>query len=284
MNYKKGKCKRRRNRSMQTPRIFRILSNVPETEDIFTLILAAKDRRPFSFLPGQFNMLYLYGIGEVAISISSDPAKPHELVHTIRAVGAVTNGMQKLNKNDEIAVRGPFGTCWPLSRQNSDLLIIAGGTGLCPLRSALYYLALHRSSYGKITVLHGTRTPRDIMYQHDISLWRKAGIETAITVDKADSAWKGPTGVVTPLIAQHVQNPSRTIVMICGPEIMIRFAVQELAKAGVQENQVYLSMERNMQCGVGICGHCQMGPYFICKDGPVFQYSQLKPWLAIKEL
>jgi len=267
---------------MQTPEIFQVLSNIQETKDIFTLTLSRG--KPFQFLPGQFNMLSVFGNGEVPISISSDLAKPQDLVHTIRAVGPVTNALQKLQKGDEIGVRGPFGSCWPLDKKNKDILIVSGGTGLCPLRAALCQLAFRRKDYNHVTVLYGTRTPQDIMYRSDIPPWKKLGLDVVISVDQSDSKWTGPVGVVTPLIGKHVYDPANTIVMICGPEVMIRFAIQELTKTKVPEDQIYLSLERNMQCGVGFCGHCQFGPYFICKDGPVFSYSKVKKWLAIKEL
>lgn len=269
---------------MQTPEIFQVQSNRPETNDIFILILSRHSKKPFAFMPGQFNMLYLFDMGEVPISISSDPARPEELIHTIRAVGPVTAALRKLQKGDEVGVRGPFGSSWPLDRKKSDILIVSGGTGLCPLRSALYYLALHRKDYRRVTILYGTRTPRDIMYQKDIQSWKKLGLDIVISVDRADSGWTGPVGVVTPLIGKYIYEPGNTVVMVCGPEIMIRIAVEELVRAKIQEEQIFMSLERNMQCGAGLCGHCQLGPYFICKDGPVFSYASVKRWLAIREL
>ena len=270
---------------MQVPEIYRVKTNLQETKDIFTLTLLHSKNQPFAFLPGQFNMLYLFDIGEVPISIGSNPAHPEELVHTIRAVGNVTRGLQKLQTGDEIGVRGPFGTSWPLSHKNSDILIVSGGTGLCPLRSALYHLVLHRKEYRKVTILYGARTPEDIMYQGDIPPWKKFGIDVVISVDqKTDSKWNGPVGVITSLISSHIYEAKNTIVMVCGPEVMIHFAVQELIQAKIQEDQIFLSLERNMQCGAGFCGHCQLGPYFICKDGPIFSYAQVKKWLTIKEL
>ena len=269
---------------MELPKIFTVRSNVHETNDVFTLGLTATDGKPFDFLPGQFNMLYLFGIGEIPVSICSSPDTKEILLHTIRAVGAVSNGLQKLKVGDEIGIRGPFGTSWPLSKKNCDVLIIGGGVALPPLRTSLYTLAANKQHYKKITFLYGARTPDDIMCKDDLECWKKSGIDVQISVDHPDEQWNGHVGVVTSLIATHIYNPKNTTTFICGPEIMIHFALKELIKAQVDEEQIYVSMERNMQCGVGICGHCQYGPYFMCKDGPVFSYPQIKKWFAIKEL
>lgn len=238
-------------------------------------------RRPF--LPGQFNMLYQFGFGEVAISISGHPHESKTLVHTIRAVGGVTNSMQKLQPGDEIGVRGPFGSHWPLAKKNCDVLVIAGGIGLGALRSAMFGLAERSDEYDKITLLYGARTAGDVLYKNDLEAWRKQGLDIAVTLDCADTDWQGQVGVVTALIGKHLPKPDNTLVMLCGPEIMIQFAIYELLGAGVDENSIYISMERNMQCAVGFCGRCQYGPYFMCKDGPVFSYAQLKDYLTIKE-
>jgi NAD(P)H-flavin reductase len=220
----------------------------------------------------------------VPISISGDPDKKDELVHTIRAVGAVTQGMQKLKPGDEIGVRGPFGSSWPLSGKDCDVLVIAGGVGLPPLRPALYRLAATRDQYKKITLLYGARTPEDIMYGQDMQRWKEQGLDVKVTVDRGDMSWSGSVGVVTSLIGKHLPNPKNTLVLICGPEIMIKFAVNELLAAETDERNIHISLERNMQCAVGFCGHCLYGPYFLCKDGPIFSYEQLKPLLFIKEL
>ncbi|MBS3905064.1 MAG: FAD/NAD(P)-binding protein [Simkania sp.] len=255
-----------------------------ETHDVFSLSLSAQSERIPSFLPGQFNMLYLFGFGEVPISISGDPSKQEELVHTIRAVGAVTKAMQKLKKGDEVGVRGPFGTHWPLSKKDCDVLVIAGGVGLAPLRPALLYLATHRKDYKTITLLYGARSPDDLFYKQEIQEWEELGFTVKISVDRADVSWRGSVGVITTLINKHLPCPQNTLVLLCGPEIMIKFALHELMRTKIDPREIYISMERNMQCAVGFCGHCQYGPYFLCKDGPVFSYEQLQTWLTIEQL
>jgi len=268
-----------------TPKIYQVKAVAHETSDIFTLTLTSKDSgRGMAFLPGQFNMLYHFGFGEVAISISGDPSKQDVLVHTMRAVGSVTKSLQKLKAGDEIGVRGPFGSEWPISKKHCDVLLVAGGIGLAPLRSALLDLAAHKDQYKDITLLYGARNPDDIIFKKDLENWQKQGIKVETTVDKTGAGWHGPVGVVTALIKKNVKNPKNTLVLICGPEIMYKFTMPELLGAKVDENNIFLSMEKNMQCAVGFCGHCQYGPHFICKDGAVFPYTQLQNWLKIEEL
>jgi NAD(P)H-flavin reductase len=267
------------------PEVYKVQDIRHDTPSVFTLTLQpAYGDKSLPFFPGQFNMLTHYGFGEVAISISGDPAQNDALVHTIQAVGSVTNSMQKLKAGDEVGVRGPFGTGWPLTKRDCDVLVIAGGLGFAPLRPALYYLAAHARNYRRITLLYGTRTPNDLLFQGDMEIWREQGIHVEATVDHADMSWRGHVGVVTALIGKNLFHPDKTLVLACGPEIMLKFAMHELMRAQADPANVYLSMERNMQCAVGFCGHCQLGPYFLCKDGPVFSYAQLKPWLPIKEL
>jgi NAD(P)H-flavin reductase len=273
-----------REKLMLLPKTYQIKSVIQDTHDVFTLTVAPQEGKAPSFLPGQFNMLYHFGFGEVPISICGDPSKKGEFVHTIRAVGAVTNAMQRLKKGDEIGVRGPFGTSWPVPQKNCDVIVIAGGLGLAPLRPSIYFLAANLKHYKKVTLLYGTRSPDDILYKDELKLWKEQGLEVVISVDRADANWKGHTGVITPFIYDQLTNPENTTALVCGPEIMMKFAVQELMRTKIDERRIHLSMERNMLCAVGFCGHCQYGPYFICKDGPVFSYEQLKPWLTIKEL
>lgn len=270
---------------MLMPTLYQVKTITHDTSDIFTLTLTAveEDKR-VAFLPGQFNMLYHFGFGEVAISISGDPSKQDALVHTIRAVGPVTQRMQELKAGEEIGVRGPFGSQWPLLKNHCDVLVVAGGIGLAPLRPALFDLAAHKSQYRDITLLYGTKDPEKIIYKKDLESWKKQGIKIEATVDYADVNWQGQVGVVTSLIKKNIRAPKNTLVFICGPEIMIKLAVQELLSAEVEENHIFISLERNMQCAVGFCGRCQYGPYFLCKDGPVFSYAQLQHWLMIKEL
>lgn len=262
------------------PELYCVKSTTRETHDTFTLTFEGKS---FSFLPGQFNMLYLFGIGECAISLSGNPEHTHQLVHTIRVVGHVTSGLLKLKEGDEIGIRGPFGSSWPLNKKGCDVLIVAGGVGLAPLRSALFDLIKNRAQYNTITLLYGARTPDDILYEKEMEEWEKNGIEVKVSVDVADLTWKGSVGVVTSLIESSIKS-SHTLVFLCGPEIMLKFAIQALLRTQVKPQNIYLAMERNMQCAVGFCGHCQYGPYFICKDGPIFSFEQVKYWLNIKEL
>lgn len=268
---------------MLIPKCYPVKSITHDTHDVFTLVLA-KNEQEQPFLPGQFNMLYQFGIGESAISICGDPSDNKVLVHTIRAVGSVTRSMQQLKPGDEIGVRGPFGTHWPLTKKGCDVLVIAGGVGMAALRSAVIALAARSQDYRKITLLYGTRSVDDILYKKEMEDWKKQGVEVKVTLDCADIHWKGQVGVVTSLIHKHLPNPENTLVLLCGPEIMIQFAIQELLGARADEDNIYISLERNMQCAVGFCGHCQYGPYFLCKDGPVFSYAQIKKYLTIKEI
>lgn len=266
------------------PKMYQVKSVVEETYDTFTLTLCHNGEKAPPFMPGQFNMLYLFGYGEVPISISGDPTKKETTLHTIRAVGAVTQAMQRLQKGDEIGVRGPFGTHWPLAKQGGDILVIAGGLGLAGLRSALCSLTAHRDQYNKITLLYGAGTPADIIYKKELQEWQKQGVTVEISVDKATEEWKGQVGVVTTMIQRHIYLPQNTRVLICGPEIMIQSAINELLRTTINHDDIFISMERNMHCATGFCGHCLYGPYFLCKDGPVFSYEQLKKWLPIREL
>ncbi len=269
------------------PALFRVERYLQETDDTFTLeMVPAEGDQPFCFLPGQFNMLYVFGVGEVPISISGDPDKPASLVHTTRAVGAVTKVMQGLRRGSVIGVRGPYGVSWPVeAAEGSDVIIVAGGIGLAPLRPALYRILSRRDLYGKVVLLYGTRTPEDILFRKELERWRaRFDLEVYVTVDRAIAPWRGSVGVVTNLISKAPFDPLSAMAMLCGPEIMMRFAVLELEKRGVALDRMYVSMERNMKCGVGTCGHCQFGPMFVCRDGPVFPYDRVKNWLAIREV
>jgi len=259
-----------------------------ETEDVFTMELVHEgdDKREFHFKPGQFNMLYAFGVGESAISISSDSSKRSSLLHTIHKVGYVTNELSKLKRGDILGLRGPFGTSWPLEdAKGKDICIIVGGIGLAPLRPAIYHILKHRKQYGKITLYYGARTPRDILYTVELETWKKKyDIQLEVTVDRADSSWRGHIGVVTSLMNYVKLLPERTRAMVCGPEIMMKYAVDELIKHGMSEKEIYVSLERNMKCALGFCGHCQYGPSFVCKDGPVFSFSKVTDIFEIKEL
>jgi NAD(P)H-flavin reductase len=258
-----------------------------ETYDTFTFQLEPKNKtQAFSFAPGQFNMLYVFGVGEVPISISGDPAKSETLVHTTRAVGTVTNAMRKLRNGDLLGVRGPFGTGWPVEEaKGKDVVIVTGGLGLPPLRPSLYQLLSRKQEYGKLVLLYGARTPEDIVYGQEIEQWRKrSDLAVDLTVDRATGQWRGNVGVVTTLIPKAAFDPANTVAMVCGPEIMMRFTIAELQRRGIPDEGIYFSMERNMKCGFGFCGHCQFGPFFVCKDGPVFRYDRVKPFFGKGEI
>lgn len=241
-------------------------------------------RASFRFKPGQFNMLYLPGIGEVAISISSDPEQPEVLLHTIRAAGSVTQALARKKLGDRLGLRGPYGSCWPLeAAKGMDVVIACGGVGLAPLRPAICYLVHHRSDYGRVFLLYGARTPGDLLYAGEYDDWREADIEISTTVDIGDADWRGNIGVVPVLFYRLRLNPSRTFVMTCGPEIMIRFVVFEALARKIPAERIILSMERNMNCAIGHCGHCQLGPEFVCKDGPVFTYRQMEPYMHVED-
>jgi len=260
------------------PRPFRIGRVRRETHDTFTLEMKPTEKAGFPFKAGQFNMLYVYGVGEVAISISGDPAKTDTLVHTTRGVGAVTKAMQKLEPGGTVGVRGPFGSSWPLEEvYGNDILFVAGGIGLAPLRPAMYRVLANREKFGRVVLLYGTRTPQDMLYSAELKRWGgKFDLEVYVTVDRATGNWRGNVGVVTALIRRAPFDPLNTTAMVCGPEVMMRYTVQELEGRGVRPKDVYLSMERNMKCAIGLCGHCQWGPKFICKDGPVFRYDSVR--------
>lgn len=257
-----------------------------ETSDTFTLALApVAAAPPLGFAAGQFNMLYVFGVGEVPISISGDPLEPSPLTHTTRAVGPVTRAMRKLKVGDTLGVRGPYGSNWPLAgAAGRDVVIVAGGIGLAPLRPVLYHLLARRGDFGKVVLLYGTRTPQDILFRAELRRWgARRNVQVHVTVDRAVGRWRGNVGVVTTLIPHAQFEPSNTVAMLCGPEVMMRFTALELQKRGVSSERVFVSLERNMKCAIGFCGHCQYGPSFVCKDGPVFRYDQVKPLLNIRE-
>lgn len=257
-----------------------------ETHDVFTLELGPVDGDGFSFGPGQFTMLYVFGMGEAPISISGDPADGTKLVHTIRSVGTLTGALGKLKKGDVLGVRGPFGARWPVEEAaGKDVVLAAGGIGLAPLRPVLYRIMADRQRFGKVVLLYGTRTPEDIIFRQELEEWRgRMDMEVEVTVDRAGADWRGNVGVVTTLLPRAVFDPANTIAMLCGPEVMMRYMIADLMKRGMSEEGIYLSMERNMKCGIGQCGHCQFGPYFVCKDGPVFRHDRVKWLLGIREI
>jgi len=264
----------------------RIVERIQESGNVFTLRLAFLDpeiRQNYRFEPGQFNMVYLYGVGEVAISIVSDPIDPTLLDHTIRAVGRVTNGISQLQAGDTIGLRGPYGRGWPMkAAEGRNVLVITGGLGCAPVVSVINYIAERRDQFRKLTILQGVKLPKDLIWRDRFEHWiQEPNTEVFLAADKGDPTWPWHVGLVVELFDQMSLNDD-TIVMMCGPEGMMRVCVHELLLRHIPESSIYLSMERNMQCAIGQCGHCQYGPNFICRDGPVFSYDQIKPLFAHK--
>jgi len=269
------------------PRPYLVDRVTPDVSDTFTLVLKPQyGAEQFAFKPGQFNMLYVYGVGEIPISISGDPNEPARLVHTVRALGSVTGAMQKLKRGSVVGVRGPFGTAWPVdAAEGSDVVIVAGGVGLAPLRPAIYSILARRERYGRFVILYGARSPKDILFWRQLERWRsRLDTYVDVTVDRATGAWHGNVGVVTALIGHGGFDADHTVAMICGPELMIRYGVQTFIDRGVRTNNIYVSMERNMKCAVGFCGHCQYGGNFVCRDGPVFSFDQIAEIFQVREL
>lgn len=258
-----------------------------ETPDTYGLVLEPENGNDHSaFHPGQFSMLWVFGVGELPISISGDPADQAHLTYTVRAVGKATSALVSSKPGDSIGVRGPFGQAWPMeAARGKDVIVVAGGIGLAPLRPVIYEVLNHRKDYGRLILLYGARSSRDVLYRKELAAWaRQPDTQVLTTVDYGGLSWKGHVGVVTTLFKFAKLRPAQSVAMICGPEVMMRFVTRELEAHGIARNDIYLSMERNMKCAVGFCGHCQYGPHFICKDGPVFSYERLRPLLEKYEL
>ena len=238
------------------------------------------------FQPGQFSMLWVFGVGEVPVSISGDPAEPDHLVYTVRSVGEATQMLVSRGAGESIGVRGPFGKGWPVKEaEGRDVVIIAGGIGLAPLRPVIYEVLHNRERYGRLVVLYGTRSPHDRLYRRQLTAWaRQRDTQVLVTADFGGPGWQGYVGGVTTLFKYAKLQPERSVAFTCGPEIMMRFVARDLETLGLARENIYLSMERNMKCALGFCGHCQYGPHFICKDGPIFPYVQMGPLLGKHEL
>lgn len=271
-------------------RTVRIMEIIPEIEGVATYRLRAdeeeEERDIYRFREGQFNMLYLPGVGESAISMSGDAASPDGWIHTVRIAGNVTRSLASLRPGETLGVRGPFGTGWPIEQfVGTDVVIVAGGLGLAPLRPVIYHLIRHRALFGSIELIIGSRTPDGLLYQAEYNTWRRDGINVQVTVDRGTAAWPGNIGVVTTLLDRMtISDPARCRVMTCGPEVMMKYVALTCLHKGIAGDQIWVSMERNMQCATGLCGHCQLGPAFICKDGPVLRYDRLQPYLFVESL
>jgi len=269
------------------PTVFRVVRKIQETHDTWTLELQNVNETPLpTFHPGQFNMLYACGVGEIPISISGNCKNQDTLVHTIRDVGMVSHALCELNTGDLVGVRGPFGTAWPMEKMNGkNVVVVGGGIGLAPLRPAIYHLLDHRNDFDRVAIAYGARGPEEILYPNQIMEWRShLDLMVRVTVDAGDASWHGQVGVVTTLIPRLNIDSKNAAALVCGPEIMIRFAVRELIQFGLSPEDIWISMERNMKCGIGFCGHCQFGSKFICKDGPVLNFTEAERFFKVKEL
>ena len=270
----------------ELPGRYRVASVAAETEDTWTLAMEPVADGGLEFTPGQFTMLYAHGVGEVPISISGDPAAPASLVHTVRAVGPVSRAICETGEGQELGVRGPFGRGWPIAEaEGLDVVVVAGGVGLAPLRSVVYSVLADRDRFGRLVLLYGGRSPDQLLYRGEVDAWAaRDDVELRTIVDAADPSWDGQVGVVPVLIGQAGLDPERSIAMVCGPEVMMRFSVEALVDAGFADERIWLSMERNMKCAMGHCGHCQWGPSFVCRDGPVYSWAEAASWFPVREL
>lgn len=264
-----------------------IVERIQESPSVFTLRLELCDqatRSDYRFAPGQFNMLYLYGVGEVPISIVSDPQDPVHLAHTIRVVGRVTRGLSELRPGDRVGLRGPYGRGWPLQEaQGHDVLIVTGGLGCAPVVAVINYIIMRRPLFGHLTIIQGVKHAEDLLWRDRYAYW--SGLpdtEVMLSADHGGPLWPWHVGLVTDVFDHARITAKRTLVMICGPEGMMRASINALMWRGVPEEHVYLSMERNMQCAVGHCGHCQYGGAFICRQGPVFAYPEIKALFNVR--
>lgn len=270
-------------RDCLTPTPTRVRQVRRETHDTVTMEFEAP--AGCRFLPGQFNMLYAFGVGEAAISLSGDPSDPTRIFHTIRRVGPVTNALTAMTSDGVIGIRGPFGSSWSIDEaRGRDLVIVSGGIGIAPLRPVIFDVLSRRSEFGKVTLLHGVRSLEDHLYAEDLDAWSRSGlIDVHLAATKGGPGWPWRVGVVTTHFDSVTIDPKRTLGFVCGPDVMIRFALREFEKRGVRDDRLFVSLERNMQCAVGFCGRCQFGPSFVCRDGPVFRLDRIRQFLDVRE-
>jgi NAD(P)H-flavin reductase len=269
------------------PDRFRVVDRRGETADTVTLVVAPVDDPRPPPRPGQFHMLYAVGVGEVPISVSAiGPGdRPDQLAFTIRAVGAVTRSLAGLPVGAIVGGRGPFGRGWsPELARGADVLVVAGGLGLAPLRPVLHEVVANRDDYGAVALVVGARRPSEVLFADEIAEWSRYDIHVEVTVDAADRTWTGPVGVVTTRLSRAPVTPTRTTAFVCGPEVMMRFTARDLVDRGIPPEQVRLSVERNMRCAIGHCGHCQLGPHLLCRTGPVLTFPEVQRLLEVWEL
>jgi sulfhydrogenase subunit gamma (sulfur reductase) len=263
--------------------IIGINQNTADTKTFTVRFVDKKQQKKFFFAPGKFMMVSVFGFGEVPISISSSPYKTDSMQFTVVKVGTVTEAMHGLKKGSLIGLRGPFGNGFPMQRfRKKNILFVSGGCGLAPLRSVILAVQEKKKEYGKVNVLFGCETPANILFPGDMKQWEKEGFSVLSTVDEPDKSWKGNTGVVTKLFSKIDLPPENTIALMCGPPVMIHFTLIELRKKGFKDKQMYASLERMMQCGVGYCSHCNIGNKYTCIDGPVFNAADLEK-MPVKE-
>lgn len=265
------------------PRPFVVAARRREVPGVWTLELEPVDGEPLEALPGQFTMVYAFGIGEIAVSISGTGGG--RLVHTVASVGAVSAAVCAARPGTVLGIRGPLGRSWPLeAARGADVVVVAGGVGLAPLRETVRHLLAHRGDYGELVLLYGSRTPATLLYRREIERWRRAGLTAALIVDAAGPEWDGQVGFVTELIGPAPFDADSAVAMVCGPEVMMTHCARGLLDRGVAEERLYVSLERNMRCGLGFCGHCQLGGTLICRDGPVYSWASIGRALGVREL
>lgn len=272
-----------------TTRSVRIENVVTEIPGVKTYSLKTSSHSgddDYLFLPGQFNMLYLPGVGESAISMSGDPNRPDSWIHTVRVAGNVTRELDRLRTGDTLGLRGPFGTGWPIEQlRGGDTIIVAGGLGMAPLRPLIYDLVKNRDQHGRIWLICGARDPAGLLFVNEYDDWRRSDIDIRLTVDRASAEWRGNIGVVTSLVERlRFLRPDQTRLVTCGPEVMMKYVASLGISRGIPAERIWVSLERNMQCAVGLCGHCQLGPEFICKDGPVLRFDRVRRLLSVENL
>lgn len=266
------------------PCLTEIVGRTQESANVFSLHLRPADGRPIAFAPGQFNMLYLYGAGEVPISIVDAAPGGEALIHTIRALGRITRAMARLGIGDRLGLRGPFGRGWPLhAAQGRDLVLVTGGLGCAPSVSVIHRVLAERARYGRLSILQGVRHADDLIWRERYAAWaRLPDVDVLLAADVAGPGWPGHVGLVTALLDRLQLRAARTVAMLCGPEPMMRAAARSLLARGLAAGDIHLSLERNMQCAVGHCGHCQFGGAFVCRDGPVFAWPELRELLGVQ--
>lgn len=275
-----------------------IREEIPGVRTYSLVFRDSEDSAKYSFLPGQFNMIYLPGLGEAAISVSGR-SPDGALLHTIRAAGSVTNALARMRVGDHIGLRGPFGSAWPVNESTGrDIVVVGGGIGMAPLRPIIHHVLANRSAYGRMALLLGARTSSGMLYREELDELAAGGADGCDisegpehafcierTVDRDTPDWDGHVGVVTALLERlPLPRPESTVLMTCGPEVMMRYTVRTALERGIPKESVWVSLERNMNCAVGFCGHCQLGPEFICRDGPVLRYDRVERWLQVEAL